>query len=161
VIVKDIVIEDFVNYRLPSMFIISSKCDWKCCREQGLDISICQNADLALSKPRDVSDDTILNMYRSNDITKAVVIGGLEPLLQADEVLELVRTFRKHGEMCDFVIYTGYYPEEITESFMTALQEFGNIIIKFGRYIPNIKPIFDDVLGVQLASENQFARKIS
>lgn len=158
--VKDVVIEDFVNYKLPSMFIISSMCDWKCCKEQGLDISICQNADLALSKPRDVSDEILYDLYRTNDITKAVVIGGLEPLLQADEVLELIRTFRKHGETCDFVVYTGYYPEEITESFMTALREFSNIIIKFGRYIPDTKPIFDDILGVTLASENQFARKI-
>ena len=37
---------------------------------------------------------------------------------------------------------------------------FTNIIIKFGRYIPNQKPHYDEVLGVNLASDNQYAERI-
>ena len=32
-----------------------------------------------------------------------------------------------------------------------------NIIIKFGRFIPDQKSTFDSVLGVELASQNQYA----
>lgn len=35
------------------------------------------------------------------------------------------------------------------------LKPFKNIIIKFGRYIPNQTSHHDDVLGVTLASPNQ------
>jgi hypothetical protein len=41
------------------------------------------------------------------------------------------------------------------------LTRFDNIIVKFGRYIPDNKPHFDEVLGVNLASPNQYAKKIS
>ena len=36
-----------------------------------------------------------------------------------------------------------------------------NIIIKFGRYIPNQEKHYDDVLGIELASDNQYAEVIS
>lgn len=58
------------------------------------------------------------------------------------------------------VIYTGYYPQEM-ENQIQALSSYKNIIIKFGRYIPNKEPVYDDVLGVKLASDNQFAERIS
>ena len=45
--IKGLVAEDFINYKQPSMFIISSMCDWKCCHEGGLDESICQNQPMA------------------------------------------------------------------------------------------------------------------
>ena len=35
-----------------------------------------------------------------------------------------------------------------------------NIIIKFGRFIPNRPSRYDEVLGVELASDNQFAKRI-
>ena len=38
---------------------------------------------------------------------------------------------------------------------------YSNIIIKFGRFIPNREPHFDEVLGVNLASNNQYAKRIS
>jgi hypothetical protein len=33
----------------------------------------------------------------------------------------------------------------------------GNLIFKFGRFIPDRPHRFDEVLGVELASDNQFA----
>ena len=63
---------------------------------------------------------------------------------------------------CDdtVVIYTGYYKEETSQQ-VQALRMFDSIIIKFGRFIPNHKKHYDEVLGVELASDNQYAERIS
>lgn len=158
-LVKDITAEDFLNYKAPSMFIASAYCDWKCCREQNLPLETCQNTVLARSPSREIPDPTILKLFEENDITKAVVIGGLEPFDQFDELIRLVRTFREAGERCQFVIYTGYNRDEI-EAEITKLAELKNIIVKFGRYVPNQEPRYDEVLGVTLASPNQYAEVI-
>lgn len=60
----------------------------------------------------------------------------------------------------DIVIYTGYYKEEI-EEYIDELKMFPNLIVKFGRYIPNHEKHFDEVLGIYLASDNQYAERIS
>ena len=95
----------------------------------------------------------------NNPITKAVVIGGMEPMLQLDEVESLIKLFRNNGDDSEFVIYTGYYPEEITEQ-LESLKPLGTIVIKFGRFIPDRPSRYDDVLGITLSSDNQFAWKI-
>ena len=99
-------------------------------------------------------------MYSQNPITEAVVFGGLEPLDQIDEVLEVIEYFRKMGDNSPFVIYTGYYPTEI-ENELNRLKTYCNIIVKFGRYIPNRPKRYDEVLGIDLVSDNQYAIKIS
>lgn len=60
----------------------------------------------------------------------------------------------------DVVIYTGYREDEI-EDKVNDLKQFTNIIIKFGRYIPNDKEYYNNVLGINLASRNQYAKKIN
>ena len=40
------------------------------------------------------------------------------------------------------------------------LKDFENVIIKFGRYIPNDENKFDEILGVKLASKNQYAMRL-
>ena len=157
--IKGFVDEDFVNYRKPAAFIGTSFCDWKCCVEQGLDTSVCQNAALANSKSLEMPAEEIFRRYIQNPITKAVVIGGLEPFLQFDELINLVQTFRESGCMDDIVIYTGYYPQEIRQQ-LSELSKHKNIIVKFGRFIPNQKPHYDPVLGIKLASDNQFGRRL-
>jgi hypothetical protein len=37
---------------------------------------------------------------------------------------------------------------------------YKNVIIKYGRYIPNQTPHYDEVLGVNLASDNQYAERL-
>lgn len=152
--------EDFVNYRKASMFIGCMYCDWKCCTEQNLDKSVCQNASLIKANILNMEIDRIFLRYVTNPITKAIVIGGLEPFLQYSEIYDLISYFRTHECNDDVVIYTGYYKEEIQRQ-IKCLQLFKNIIVKFGRYIPNQERHFDDVLGVYLASENQYAERIS
>ena len=158
---KGIVDEDFVNYKLPSMFLITSICDWKCCKEAGIDISVCQNQSLAKEETIFIAEEKIFERYINNPITKAVVIGGLEPFEQFGEIFNLIFYFRSFKGCKDpFVIYTGYYPEEI-DGQIRHLSMFENIIVKFGRYIPNREKIFDETLGIELVSDNQFAIKIS
>ena len=108
--IKGIQMEDFVNYKLPSLFLASSTCDFKCCREQHLDTGICQNAPLAQAPTQDVPDTVLYEKFSANPITKAVVIGGMEPFLQIDEVESLLSLFREKGDHSPFILYTGYYP---------------------------------------------------
>lgn len=157
---KQIIVEDFVNYKLPAMFIATSICNWKCCKEQNLDIRVCQNAPLSNSITKEISNQYIYEQFVNNPITKAIVIGGLEPMLQFDEVIDLIDYFRSRKELAPFIIYTGYYPEEIKEH-IAQLKKYKNIIIKFGRYKQNDKQKYDEILGVVLASSNQYAKVIS
>lgn len=157
--VKGIIEEDFANYKSPAMFINTCFCDFKCCNEAGLDIGACQNAPLAQAAIKQIADDVIYRHFASNPITKAVVIGGMEPMMQIDEVAALISLFRANGCNSTFIIYTGYYPEEIDKE-IKLLRRFGNIVIKFGRYIPDRQSRYDDVLGINLSSDNQFAKQI-
>lgn len=157
--VKEIIDENFQDYKKPSMFISAVSCDFKCLRELSLDISICQNMKISKLPNKSVSIKSVYERYISNPITQAVVLGGLEPILQFDEIFSLISYFRSRNCLDDFVIYTGYNPEEIREQ-TEKLKKFKNIIIKYGRFIPNCTSKYDKVLGVNLASENQHAQKL-
>lgn len=156
--VKGILDEDFVNYKLPSMFISTNTCSFKCDRLNGK--SCCQNSSLAQARSIDVNDEDIIARYLRNPITKAIVFGGLEPFDQFDELLHFISTFRGLECRDDIVIYTGYTKEELGQR-LWILSTFPNTIVKFGRYIPNAEPRYDAVLGVTLASKNQYAEKLS
>ena len=80
-------------------------------------------------------------------------------MLQFQELVSFINEFRKVSED-DIVIYTGYYKEELKKE-IELLKKYKNIIIKFGRYIPNRKSRYDEVLGITLVSDNQYAEKIS
>lgn len=156
-VVKQIIDEDFINYKSPSMLIAFPICSWKCNSEYGE--IICHNISLENSPNIDISIDRIIKRYMDNSITSSIIFGGLEPLDSFEDAVKLIENFRFYI-MDDIVIYTGYYENEIKNK-IEQLKKYKNIIIKFGRYIPNKKPHFDEVLGVELASDNQFARRIS
>lgn len=158
--VKAIKDEDFVNYKVPCMFISTCFCDWKCCHDANIPEEVCQNNELASMRTIDVSADSIYRRYINNPISEAIVIGGLEPIKQFDEIYELIEYFRVNSCKDNFVIYTGYNKDEITDE-IRQLSDFKNIIIKFGRFIPNQKPHYDHVLGVNLISDNQYAEVIT
>lgn len=160
--VKTIVDEDFVNYQKPSMFIGTISCGGKCCIEGGFPLSVCQNDGWRGNAPIDIRDRVIIERYLHNGISRAIVFGGLEPMEQSDELFEFIDMLRNTYKCDDdVVIYTGYNREEISGIVERLAHRFSNIIIKFGRYIPNMKSRFDEVLGVTLASENQYAERIS
>ena len=158
-LVKDIQDENFQDYKKTSMFIATCYCNWKCCTDCGYDTSMCQNSSITKLPNIKVSNDSIVKKYINNPITSAIVIGGLEPFDQYEELYNLIKAFRKQTSD-DIVIYTGYREDEIFEE-VTNLRMFDNIIIKFGRYRPNDTSRYDDILGVTLASSNQYAKKIS
>ena len=146
-IIKGIQDEDFVNYKKPSMFIIFPRCNWKCEKDCGK--QVCQNGTLASAKNINVEIDNIIDRYLNNKITSAIVCGGLEPFDSWKDLITLVKKFR---EKCsdDIVIYTGYYKDEI-RTYIEDLQEYEDIVIKFGRYIPDQEKHYDEVLGIYLA----------
>lgn len=159
--VKKILDEDFTNYYKPAMFIGTISCMGKCCIEAGLPLSTCHNDGWREAPVIEYSDRILCERYLSNPITKAIVFGGLEPFEQTEELLTLIKTLRNNYRCGDdIVIYTGYEEEELIDE-IDVLSQFHNIIIKFGRYIPNKASAQDPVLGVTLASFNQYARKIS
>lgn len=158
--VYDVKDEDFVNYKVPSMFIQMGRCAYKCCREAGIPLDSCQNHQLHLMKKIAVNADDLYRRFISNPISKAIVLGGLDPIDAFDETLELVTCFRMNGCNSDIVIYTGRTEEEIPEQ-INNLKKFKNIVIKFGRYVPNQDKHHDDVLGVDLISDNQYGKRIS
>ena len=150
---------DFVNYKKTSMFIVFPTCDWKCERECGKK-GLCQNRSLATAKTIDISYDEIAQRYVNNPITKAIVMGGLEPFDSLFDLYALIYILRSYTED-DIVIYTGYTEEELKRQKIDPLYKYKNIIIKYGRYVPGQEPHYDEVLGVKLASDNQYARRIS
>ena len=97
--------------------------------------------------------------YIKNPITHSIVISGLEPFDSFNELVILIKSFREKT-LDDIVIYSGYNKEEIT-SYIEELKQFKNIVIKFGRFIPNQEKHYDNILQVNLASPNQYGEKIS
>jgi hypothetical protein len=158
--VKQIVDEVFQDYKKTSMLLVSIGCTWKCCKEGGFPVEICQNSLQARLKTVKIPKEEVLERYLSNPLTQAVVVGGLEPFDQFWEVLDLLSYFRSQGVSDDFVIYTGYTESEV-DAMLKLLTDFPNVVIKFGRYIPDTESVFDEVLGVRLASKNQYAVKVS
>ena len=158
-VIKGIADEDFVNYKQPSMFISTSICSFKRDKESG--VSCCQNSPLAKQGSMRIADEAIIQRYLSNPITKAIVFGGLEPFDQFGEMFTFLTKLRLQFDCHDtVVIYTGYNKDEIA-SRIKSLQMFDNIIVKFGRFVPDKGKRYDEVLGVNLAFPNQYAEAIS
>lgn len=157
--VKAIIDEDFTNYKKACMFIGLGTCNWKCCIEANIPITICQNSELAKQKDIEISVDEIFHRYTSNPITSAICIGGLEAVTKWQDIVNLIAYFRNNNCNDTFVIYTGYYADEIRPE-IEQIKQYGNIVIKFGRYKPNNKPHYDDVLGINLISDNQYGKVI-
>lgn len=159
--IKGIKDEDFLNYKKAAMFTITPMCDGKCYKELGKDSSMCQNHNIVNMPVHRISDDALVERYLANPITEAFVLGGLEPLMAQEEIIAFIDCVRrKHACEDDIVIYTGYTPDEVS-NFIKEAGRYSNIYMKFGRYIPNDASRPDPVLGVVLASTNQFGAKIS
>lgn len=176
-IIKGVIDEDFVNYKVPSMVIEFPYCNFKCDKEYGM--QVCQNSQLAKESDIGVDIDDLIKRYINNPISKSIVMQGLEPMDSIYQLYLFIETLRLFY-CCDddIVIYTGYTEQELsnmlfkrynpnfydyanTESYLDALKKYKNIIIKYGRYIPNQKPHYDEILGIMLASDNQYAERIS
>lgn len=139
------------------MFLIFPYCSFKCDKENGN--CICQNSSLVNRPNIDVDIDKIIDKYMSNNISKSIVCGGLEPLDSWEELKTFIVNLR-YRTNDPLIIYTGYNKDEIADK-LAWLRFYENIIVKFGRYIPNQETHYDKVLGIYLASDNQYAEVIS
>lgn len=155
---KGIIDCDFTNYKEPVLTLEFPTCDFKC--DKLNNCKVCQNSNLAVESNIDISLDKIWDLYEANPLTKGFCCQGLEPFDSPLELLDFVEYIRYY---CDdtIIIYTGYGKSEIEPAFLTFLKQFPNIIIKWGRFILGDEPHYDEVLGVKLASNNQYGEKIS
>ena len=149
-----IIEEDFVNYKKSAMTLEFPHCTFKC--NKGHKKPVCQNYHLRNSETLDIDSKVIINKYLKNPITEAIVMQGLEPFDSFDDLMKFIDDFR---QVCqdDIVIYSGYNEDEIKFE-LECLKTYDNIIVKFGRYLPNSKPTFDSILEVTLQSSNQYAK---
>lgn len=156
--IKGIIDCDFINYKKPCLTIEMPKClHFKCDKECGE--PVCQNSQLASAPTLEVKMSEILYLY-SQDLVHALCFQGLEPFDTFEDLRSFIEYFRFHYPEDDIVIYTGYNKDEI-QNQINILKKFKNIIVKFGRYIPGHQPHFDELLGIHLASDNQYAERIS
>lgn len=151
---KGLVDYDISNYKDPSLFLIFPFCTFKCDKECGR--PLCQNSGLAKEPIIEVDTNYIFQKYFENPLTKAIVFGGLEPFDSWDEMLCFIINFRLKSSDT-IIIYTGYIEDEIKDK-IKVLSLYENIIVKFGRYVPNEEPHYDPILGIKLASSNQYAK---
>lgn len=149
-----IIDEDFINYKKISMTLEFPFCTFKCNIDQGCEV--CHNSHLSSFFPKDYSIESIIQRYMQNDMSESICMQGLEPFDSFDELFEFITKFRALSQD-DIVIYTGYYENEIDDK-LCMLKPFNNIIIKFGRFIPDQKPHYDKILGVYLSSDNQYGK---
>lgn len=156
--IKHIIDEDFSNYKTPSMLVAFPKCSFKCEKECG--IRVCQNGTLHSMPDIEIDTYTLVKRYFDNEIVESLVFGGLEPFDSQNDINRIISFLRACDCIDPVVIYTGYTEEEVKEKF-SWIYGHKNIIIKFGRYIPNRPTIYDSVLGVVLASDNQYAKQIT
>ena len=157
--IKGIIDCDIINYKKISMTIMMPICrNFKCDKECGR--QVCQNSELASAPLIALDDIEIIKMYLKNPLTEAIVFQGLEPFDSWEDLARLIDTFRTYTQD-DIVIYTGYTKEELEQTYyLNFLKKYDKIIIKYGRYIPNKQNRYDKVLGVWLASDNQYAEEL-
>lgn len=98
-----------------------------------------------------------MKSYINNPITEAIVVQGLEPFDSLLDLYTVAAALEDFNITDDLVIYTGYNRNEVSSHLKPLFSIPGHLIIKWGRYIPNQESHYDPVLGVYLASDNQYA----
>lgn len=164
--VKGVEFENWSHYKTCAMFIAMPTCSFKCDKECGK--PVCQNSKLAFEPIIDVDIYKLAESYCNDPISKAIVFGGLEPFDNITDLYKAIYIFRQYTQD-PIIIYTGYTKEELQSGeihqgahtmchdIYTSIIKKSNIIIKYGRFIPNDKEKYNEILGVNLASQNQYA----
>lgn len=142
-------------------FLIESgvSCSFKCDKENGN--QICQNFLLKNQKVVTTLVDHLISMYLKQNLSTSITFQGLEPLDNLKQHLWFIYYFRLVSDD-PIYIWTGYTEEECADLIYLIKEKmlWKNIIIKFGRYKPNQEKHYDETLGVMLASDNQYAKRI-
>lgn len=160
---KGIIDCDFTNYKEPVLTLEFPYCNFKCDKLNGC--QICQNNALIQEPDIEISFESIWQLYQQNPLTKGFCCQGLEPFDTPIDLFNFISFIRNEKNCNDvIIIYTGYDKQEIFFPFiheLTTIHKYKNIIIKWGRFIMNQEPHYDNVLGVNLASNNQYAEVIN
>lgn len=155
-LIKGILDYDGVNYKEPCLTVLFPHCNFKCDKENKC--QACQNWSLQFEENYELSYEEIIS-YFDNPLTSAFCFQGMEPFDSWNDLIGLISYIRKKYQNNKIIIYTGYNKEEKQEERI-QLKNFGNIIVKWGRYLNNNTPRYDEVLGVILASSNQYAEEL-
>ena len=160
----DVKTDNTTDYKETSMLLIFPKCSGKCGKE-------CQNDYLRKVQAKQYKIKDILTLYESMNTHNAIVCAGLEPFdSDFEELKNLFKYFMLSEKSVDFVIYTGYKYEEIEEKVQelehilnsvidNAINADKKLVIKFGRYdVRHKEPWKSDILGVELATTNQYVK---
>ena len=154
---KGIIDYDCTNYKVPTLTLEFPRCDFKCDKLNGC--QVCQNGALAAEPNYKISFEKIWDLYKQNPLTKGFCCQGLEPLDSFCALLDFVQFIRNKTNDV-IIIYTGYDKFE-KPLFLKAINQYTNIIVKWGRFILGDEPHYDPILGVKLASNNQYAEAIN
>lgn len=155
-LLKGIIDCDCINYKDFCLTLMFPYCDFKCDKINGC--KVCQNSSLVYENNIELSNKKIYEYYISNPLTKAICCQGLEPLDSFDDLIDFIKYFRDR-QNDPIIIYTGYNKEEVPDK-LEELKKYSNIIVKWGRFILNQPFHYDEVLGVNLASSNQYGEKL-
>ena len=159
--VFDINETDFVNFKEATFMIYSGvTCTFKCDKENNC--QVCQNWGLTKEKTITTSIASIIERFDKQSISKAIAFQGLEPLDNLKQLLWFIYNFRQtHDNIV--IIWTGYTEEECSDLIYLIKEKMNwkNIIVKFGRFRYGEDAHYDPILGVKLASSNQYAKVIS
>jgi len=146
--------EAFGDFCTIGMLIAVPRCTTKCWERQGLPSSICQNDHLKEAATLDISDYKLIHRYFDNPNTECIIFSGLDAYDSKEEIVSFIKKFREVTSD-DVVIYTGRPMGEI-DDFIKDLNNFTDIYIKTGIYIPNAESVTDKLTGVKLISKNQY-----
>ena len=149
---------DLVNYKDPTFMIASGiSCTFKCERECGE--RVCQTHPRLKEEVINYTISNAIWRYDRQSLSTSITFQGLEPLDNIIQLIWFLVEFRKnHNDKV--IIWTGYTEDEC-EPFINLLKELNisNIIIKFGRYVPNKESHFDELLGVILSNPEQYSKE--
>lgn len=139
------------------MIPIGISCEWKC-KEC---INKKHKDEYVISFP---TIGEIIEQYQRNILASTIIFAGLEPLDSIPNLTLIIDHFRQVTNDT-IIIYTGYEIDEMTSNsdglwLFHELKSYGNILIKFGRYIKDRPKVFNEILGIDLASDNQWVLKL-
>lgn len=148
----DVNTADFVNYKSCTYNILAGiSCTFKCGKE------FCINNPLINQEIVITTNDKLIKDYLNQSIATSITFQGLEALDNLKQILWFIYYFRKESND-NIILWTGYTKEECEDLiFLIKKMGWNNIIIKYGRYIPNRPSRYDEVLGINLVSDNQYA----
>lgn len=147
-------------YKEPSFLIpIGITCSWKC------ENCINKKHVFEYSYP-EFTINEIISQYQKNILTYTIIMAGFEPFDNYVNFMDLVEAIRVSGINDMIVVYTGYDIVDFRSNFLLLnifqeLTHFDNIIIKFGRYIEGLEKVWNEELGIWLASANQYTVRIT